>query len=234
MNATPKQAETVRVWDPIVRIGHWVIVIGFFTAYFSGDELPGIHTWAGYVVAGTVLVRVIWGLAGTRHARFASFVTGPRGFIRYMKGLFAKKADRHLGHNPAGAAMIIALLIALTGTTVSGMALLAAEDGRGPLAGLIASQDSGATAQPGIPVGGEAHGDRDERRGGRYEEDDDEGHEGGHEGGSGETLETIHSAFTYLTLALIALHILGVIASSLIHRENLVRAMVTGRKRKSD
>ncbi|WP_297735608.1 cytochrome b/b6 domain-containing protein [uncultured Maricaulis sp.] len=230
MTATPRQAETVRVWDPIVRIGHWVIVIGFFTAYLSGDELPGIHTWAGYVVAGTVLVRVIWGLVGTRHARFSSFVTGPRGFFRYIKGLFAKKADRHLGHNPAGAAMIIALLIALTGTTVSGMALLAAEEGRGPLTGMIASQDSGATAQAGISGGDEAFGDRDEHRGDGYEEDDDDTHDGG----SGETLENLHSAFTYLTLALVALHILGVIASSLMHRENLVRAMITGRKRKSD
>lgn len=230
MTATPRQAETVRVWDPIVRIGHWVIVIGFFTAYLSGDELPGIHTWAGYVVAGTVLVRVIWGLAGTRHARFSSFVTGPRGFFRYIKGLFAKKADRHLGHNPAGAAMIIALLIALTGTTVSGMALLAAEEGRGPLAGMIASQDSGATAQAGISTESQPHADRDEPHGDRYEEDDDDAHDGG----SGETLENLHSVFTYLTLALVALHILGVIASSLMHRENLVRAMVTGRKRKSD
>ena len=228
MNTKPKQAQTVLVWDPVVRIGHWVIVIGFFTAYLSGDELPDIHVLAGYTVAATVLVRLIWGIMGTQHARFSSFVAGPRGVLSYLKGLFTGTAGRHLGHNPAGAAMIIALLMALSGTTLSGMALLAAEDGRGPMAGLLASQANAVTtstrgAEPSAPL--TRHGSRD---------DDDELDDGAHGDGSGEILETFHSAFTYLTLILIALHILGVIASSVIHRENLVRAMFTGRKRPPD
>ncbi|RIJ16612.1 cytochrome B [Henriciella mobilis] len=215
MNTEEKPKETVRVWDPVVRIGHWAIVIAFFIAYLSGDEFQGIHHWAGYTVASLVVIRLVWGLLGTRHARFSSFVTGPRAVFRYLRGLMSGKADRHLGHNPAGAAMIIALLLSLAGTTLSGMSLLAVEDGRGPLAGVVATQQSSAD-----PV-------RETRS---YSDDDENDHEYGDDG-SGEVLETVHSAFTYLTLGLVALHILGVVASSFAHRENLVRAMFTGRKK---
>lgn len=218
--ATP---ETVSVWDPLVRVGHWTIVVGFFTAYLSGDELLSVHVWAGYVVAAVVLIRLIWGFLGTKNARFASFIKGPGAVIADLKGLISRKGKRHLGHNPAGSAMIIALLIALTGTTVSGMALYAAEDGRGPLAGVFASQSSSQTTQPRIAG---ARSDRDEDEGRKDDEHDGEG--------SGEVLESVHSAFTYLTLGLIALHILGVLASSFVHRENLVLAMFTGRKKMSD
>ena len=218
MNTEEKPKETVRVWDPVVRIGHWAIVIAFFTAYLSGDEFQGIHHWAGYTVASLVVIRLVWGLLGTRHTRFSSFVTGPRAVFRYLRGLVSGKADRHLGHNPAGAAMIIALLLSLAGTTLSGMTLLAVEEGQAPLAGIVATQQDGAD-----PV-------RETRS---YSDDDENDHEYGEHGddGSGEVLETVHSAFTYLTLGLVALHILGVVASSFAHRENLVRAMFTGRKK---
>nr|WP_290917389.1 cytochrome b/b6 domain-containing protein [Hyphomonas sp. 34-62-18] len=215
INTEEKPKETVRVWDPVVRIGHWAIVIAFFTAYLSGDEFQGIHHWAGYTVASLVVIRLVWGLLGTRHARFSSFVTGPRAVFRYLRGLVSGKADRHLGHNPAGAAMIIALLLALAGTTLSGMSLLAVEEGRGPLAGIVATQQDGPD-----PV----------QKTRSYSDDDENDYEYGDDG-SGEVLETVHSAFTYLTLGLVALHILGVVASSFAHRENLVRAMFTGRKK---
>ena len=217
MNTEEKPKETVRVWDPIVRIGHWGIVIAFFTAYLSGDEFQGIHHWAGYTVASLVLIRLLWGFVGTKHARFSSFVTGPRAVFRYLRGLASGKAEHHLDHNPAGAAMIIALLLSLTGTTLSGMTLLAVEEGQGPLAGIVAMPQIGAD-----PV--------QERR--SYSDDDEDDHEYGEHSdeGAGEVLETVHSAFTYLTLALVALHILGVIASSFAHRENLIRAMFTGKK----
>ncbi len=218
-------SRTVSVWDPVVRLGHWIIVVGFFTAYLSGDELLGVHVWAGYTVAAVVLIRVIWGFVGTKNARFAAFVRGPVTVIADIKGLVTGKAKRHLGHNPAGSAMIIALLIALTGTTASGMALYAAEDGRGPLAGVFASQSSAQTAEPRVA---EVRSNRDS------DDDDDERDEGREGSNQGEFMEALHSAFTYLTLALIALHILGVIASSFAHRENLVSAMITGRKRKPD
>lgn len=222
--------RTVRVWDPIVRVGHWVLVIGVFTAYFTGDEVPTIHVWAGYAVAATVVIRVLWGFIGTRHARFSSFATGPARVWRYLKGLATGESERSIGHTPAGAAMTIALLLALTGTTGTGMALLAVEEGQGPLAPFITQDSGGATSAAGSHDDDEeAHergeaGDRLYREGAGHE--DAEGEAGGED-----LLETLHSAFVYLTLALAGLHVLGVLASSIAHRENLPKAMVTGRKR---
>ena len=216
-SGAPPERQTVSVWDPVVRIGHWVIVIGFFTAYLSGDEWLSGHVWAGYAVATVVAVRTIWGFVGPKHARFTNFVRGPNAVIEYLSGLRSGTAKRHLGHNPAGAAMIMALLVSLSVTTVSGMALLAVEEGQGPFAEFVTSQSDTKQAAQTRSYEGSDDDEYDDHR------DDDEGAE--------ELLEGIHSAFTYLTLGLIALHILGVILSSVAHKENLVFAMVTGRKR---
>ncbi len=223
--ATEKDDAVVRVWDPIVRIGHWVIVVGFFTAYLTGDEFLSVHVWAGYAVSATVAVRIVWGFVGPRHARFASFVRGPAATWRHISGLISGRAERHLGHNPAGAAMILALLVALSGTIVSGLALYAVEEGKGPFAVVMAAASSDSELSRGLAM---YHSDSHEREeDGEYDRD-----HGEHEFEEAEELlEEAHSAFTYVTLILIGLHILGVVASSLAHRENLVRAMVTGVKR---
>jgi cytochrome b len=128
-------AEKVRVWDPLVRIGHWVLVLAFATAYLVEDGPQWLHNYAGYLVAAVVVLRVAWGVIGPRHARFADFVTGPRRVIGYMQGLATGQAHRHVGHSPAGGAMTVALLIALAATALSGMATLAVDDGAGPLPG---------------------------------------------------------------------------------------------------
>tara|TARA_R110000787_G_scaffold1439_25_gene5901 strand:+ start:5872 stop:6525 length:654 start_codon:yes stop_codon:yes gene_type:complete len=208
--------KKIRVWDPIVRIGHWVLVVGFFTAYFAGDAFFQQHLWAGYAVAVTVLVRIVWGFVGPKHARFSSFVRSPAAIGAYLGGLVTGRAKRHVGHNPAGGAMILALLISLAGTAGTGMALYAIEDNKGPLAGIVT-----ASPQQADPAYASARGHHD---------DDDEDEAGEHAGGE-EMWEGLHSFFVYLTLALVALHVAGVVFSSLSHRENLVRAMVTGRKR---
>lgn len=212
----------VRVWDPVVRIGHWVLAGAFLTAYFSGDEFKDIHVIAGYTAASVVAIRIVWGFVGTKHARFANFVRGPGSVLGYLGGLMSGKSGRHVGHNPAGAAMILSLLLGVAGTATSGMALLAAEEGEGPFASFIAAETAGA--RDGQTV-------RSEREGGGEEEEDEERGEGG---GQEELFEGVHKAFVYFTLGLIGLHVLGVIASSLAHRENLVGSMVTGRKRAED
>lgn len=232
-----EKTDTARVWDPIVRIGHWVLVIGVFAAYFTGDEVPTVHVWAGYAVAVTVVIRVLWGLVGTRHARFSSFVRGPGRVWAYVRGLATGEAKRSVGHNPAGAAMTLALLLALTGTTGTGMALLAVEEGEGPLAPFIAQAGEVAAPPAAYGTNGEdqepyERGDGGDHEAGAHEQDEREGYGDGHgEGGEEELLETLHSAFVYLTLALAALHVVGVLASSIAHGENLPKAMVTGRKR---
>jgi cytochrome b len=229
MNAgAASPAPRVKVWDPIVRIGHWVIVIGVLTAYFTGDEVPMVHLWAGYSVGAALIIRVIWGFVGSRHARFSSFVTGPGAVWRYVTGLFNGQAKRSIGHNPAGAAMTLALLLALTGVTLSGVALQAVEDGTGPLAGVMASASQTQASEPSatsIEAQPRAYGEEREEA-----EDHGELAEGGGEGAE-ELYETLHSVFVYLLLALAAVHVVGVLVSSFAHKENLPRAMVTGRKR---
>ncbi|HAE25876.1 MULTISPECIES: cytochrome b/b6 domain-containing protein [Hyphomonas] len=207
------KTSTRPIWDPLVRIGHWTLVIAFFTAYLSGDDLFNIHKWAGYVVAGYVLVRIVWGLIGTRHARFTNFVRGPGAVLGYLRGLFTGHVKDYAGHNPAGGAMVVALLFSLLVTTGSGMALYAVEDNAGPLAGIVTEETFAPMASA---FGEEGEHGRDE------------------ESGAEELLEGVHKAFVYITLALIGLHLAGVVASSLAHKQNLARAMVTGRKPETD
>jgi len=211
----PEKRSMIQVWDPVVRIGHWVLVAGFLTCYLTEGEPEWLHNNVGYLIAITVILRLVWGFIGPKHARFTDFVRGPGAAIGYIKDEMGGSAKRFIGHNPAGGLMALALLASLGATTFTGMAMLA-QEGEGPLASVM-----GPTAQ--VAVVSPALADEDE-----HEEHREHG--GGH-GEAGEQWEEIHEFFANLTLALMALHIMGVIASSLAHRENLVRAMVHGRKR---
>ena len=175
--AGPREGPaTVRVWDPLVRIFHWSLVTAFLTAWLAeGGER--VHDTAGYVVLGLVAFRLVWGLIGTRHARFADFVPTPAGLLAYLRDLATGEAPRHLGHNPAGGAMIVALLTMVALTAGSGWLL-------------ITDRFWGS-----------------------------------------DWVEALHRAAAWLTLGLVACHVTGVVVSSALHRENLVLAMVTGRKR---
>lgn len=187
MRVVSERRETVTVWDPLVRIFHWSLAAFFFIAYLTEDELMTVHVYAGYAVAGLVGFRLLWGIIGTRHARFTEFVTGPGALRQYLGQLFTGRAPRYIGHNPAGAAMIVALLLFLAATAFTGAALIAG-DGSGPLAGTVFAT---------LPE---------------------------------DPLEEVHEFFANFTLFLVMLHVAGVIVSSFLHRENLVRAMITGRK----
>lgn len=204
---------TVSVWDPLIRIGHWLIVACFAIAYITGGEPEWLHTLAGYTIAGAVAVRIVWGFAGPQRARFSDFVTGPGAALAYLKDLNGGHARRYLGHSPPGGLMTVALLILLACTTLSGMATLAAQEGEGPLAGIVAQIPDGA----GSAAAAQSAADEDDEAG-----EDREGESAWRE---------IHEFFVNLTLLLILLHVGGVALASWKHRENLVRAMVTGRKR---
>ncbi len=128
--------NVVKVWDPLVRILHWSLVLTFFTAYISGDHSETLHLFAGYALTALVLLRVLWGFVGSRYARFSNFVR-PLGEVRvYLKALARMRPPHYLGHNPAGGAMVLALLTALLLTAVSGMAAYGVESAEGPLAAL--------------------------------------------------------------------------------------------------
>lgn len=125
--ATPTPAATSRivVWDAPVRVFHWLAVLSFAGAWLTAESERWrlLHVTLGYTLAGLVVFRLLWGLVGTRHARFANFVRGPVAALRYLGALLRGRPEHHVGHNPAGALAIVALLGLAVAVTASGWAL---------------------------------------------------------------------------------------------------------------
>lgn len=169
-------ANRILVWDAPVRVFHWLMVLCFFGAFITAESERWrlLHVTLGYTMAGLVGFRILWGLVGTRYARFASFVRGPGAVARYAGAMLRGRPERHTGHNPAGALAILALLALALVLTASGWAT--------------------------------------------YNEL------------GGEWLEETHEAVANLMMALVVVHIAAVVLSSWLHRENLVGAMISGRK----
>jgi cytochrome b len=134
-----KSQETIKVWDLPLRIFHWLLVAGFLVAYLTEDDLLTIHVWAGYLVSGLLLFRLIWGFIGNDYARFSNFLCSPVKSAVYVNDVIALKAKRYIGHNPAGALMIMLLLISLLMTSITGFAVYGADQGAGPLANIVGS-----------------------------------------------------------------------------------------------
>ena len=213
-------SKEIRVWDPLVRLFHWSLVLFFSIAYLSGEEESNLHIYTGYVVLGLVAFRLIWGLVGTRHARFSDFVTSPASVIHYLKGLLARKPQHYPGHNPAGGWMVIAMLGCLFIVSVSGLKVYAIEEGLGPL----------AVDTPALNLISPARADDDDD-----DDDDHRGHEKnehrhGEDDAAEEFWEELHEVSSNIMLLLIVLHIGGVIVASRLHDEHLVKAMITGKK----
>ncbi len=166
----------VLVWDAPVRVFHWLMVASFAGAYLSAESERWrlLHVTLGYTMAALVAFRIVWGLIGTRHARFASFVRGPGAVLRYLGALLRGRPEHHTGHNPAGALAIVALLGLTLAVAVSGWAVF---------------NDVG-----------------------------------------GKWLEELHEGSAGLMLAIVGIHVAAVVLSSWLHRENLVGAMIDGRK----
>lgn len=171
------RAATVLVWDLPVRLFHWTMALSFAGAWLTAESERWrlVHVSLGYSLAVLVVFRIVWGVIGSRHARFTSFVRGPSAVLAYLRSLTGPRPQHHVGHNPAGGWAILGLL---------GL-------------GLVVVGAGWAT----------------------------------YENVGGEWLEELHEAAAQLMLALVGLHVAAVVLSSLLHRENLVRAMVTGRKR---
>ncbi len=210
------EQRTVPVWDLGVRLFHWSLVVLFVVAYLSGEEPIVVHAYAGYGIMGLLVFRIVWGFIGTQHARFGDFLFGPAKVLHYLKSLFTGSPEHYLGHNPAGGWMVLLLLLSLAATTWSGLEAYGAE-GQGPLATDGISFVSAAYAN------GDEHDEDDEH------DEHGERHEDHREGGD-EFWEEVHEALSNFTVFLIVIHLLGVFVSSLLHGENLVSAMVNGRK----
>jgi cytochrome b len=190
LDRPPKSATTaaqVPVWDRFVRVFHWSLVLAFTVAYLI-EEPHIVHVWAGYVIAGLIVARIVWGFAGSPHARFADFVYRPATAFAYLRDLVRLRGKRYLGHSPAGGYMVLLLLVMLALTGIAGLIVYGGEENAGPLAGMVSEA-------------------------------------------TGEQFEEVHEVLANITLALIFVHIAAVIFASFAHRENLVRSMITGKKR---
>jgi cytochrome b len=115
-------AQKIRVWDAPVRVFHWLLVLSFVGAYLSAESEVWrlLHVTLGYTLGGLLVFRLVWGVIGTRYARFGSFVRGPSAVMRYLKSIQAKQPEHHLGHNPAGAVAIVLLMALGLGIAATG------------------------------------------------------------------------------------------------------------------
>jgi cytochrome b len=104
--------SSILVWDLPVRMFHWLLVFSFAGAFLTGESerWARVHMTLGYTVAALLLFRLVWGFTGSRTARFAQFVRSPSAAWRYLKSLWSRTPEHHVGHNPAGAWAILALL----------------------------------------------------------------------------------------------------------------------------
>jgi cytochrome b len=109
-----------KVWDPLVRTGHWLLAGAVAAAWLTSEGGGRWHEWIGYAALALVAVRVAWGFIGSRHARFAQFLRGPFHTLHYARQALAGSEPRHVGHNPLGAWMIVALLTVVAATGLTG------------------------------------------------------------------------------------------------------------------
>lgn len=169
-------ARTILVWDLPVRVFHWLIALSFAGAWITAESERWrlLHVTLGWTMGALLVFRLVWGLVGTRHARFSDFVRGPRAVARHLGALLRGRPEHHVGHNPAGALAIVAMMA---------------------LGALIVASGWATYNELG-----------------------------------GEWLEEAHEAAASAMLALVGVHVAGVLLSSWLQHENLAASMVTGRK----
>lgn len=210
----------VRVWDPFVRVFHWTLAVAFAVSYLTGDEVLGLHVWSGYLISVLIVSRAIWGVVGPQRARFSDFVYGPAAVFGYLRDLVLFRAPRHLGHSPAGGAMVVALMLSLAATCVTGASLYAVRYDAGPFASFLGSPTAAAVTAPTAAASDSEHSEKSAPA-----------PTGTRRPKPGGTLKSVHELLANFTLALVIAHLAGVALASLVHRENLPRSMVTGLKR---
>lgn len=167
----------ILVWDAPTRVFHWLLAASFAGAFLTAESerLRTLHVNFGYTFAALLAFRLLWGVIGTRYARFGSFAFGARAVLSYIKSVITFSPQHYTGHNPVGSWAIYAIFALGVLTAISGYA---------------AYNEIG-----------------------------------------GDWLAELHESAANGFLAVVIAHVVGVVVSSLIHRENLALAMLTGYKR---
>lgn len=181
----------IKIWDIPTRLFHWSLVVLFVFLIVSGesDDLMEYHFYAGYLLSGLILFRVIWGVVGTRYARFTSFNLNLAEAIQYTKALINSDQQSHYGHTPAGSVMVILMLLLISMQLVTGM--MSTDDiiWNGPLYNFVDEDTAGLAGE-------------------------------------------IHEATQLLLQILVGLHVLAIILYKYRFKEELVPAMLHGKKPK--
>jgi len=113
-------SKSVRVWDRFVRVFHWSLVSCVLVNYFLVDDGETVHQWIGYAASALVVMRIVWGFIGSAHARFADFFPTPARLRQHWVVMRSGRPDRHVGHNPLGALMMLALMALVLALAVTG------------------------------------------------------------------------------------------------------------------
>lgn len=120
LSNTPK-TQQIRVWDILVRVTHWTVAAGITANLFFTQKGSELHQYVGYTVVGLVVIRLLWGLVGTRYARFSDFSPTQSRIKRHLSDINARRIDKqHLGHNPLAAMMMLVLWAVIIGLGISG------------------------------------------------------------------------------------------------------------------
>ncbi len=175
LNCPPKPA-TMPVWDRPLRLWHWALTVFVLIAWVTPNTYDKLHRFAGYTVIGLVVFRLAWGFLGTRHSRFRMLLLRLRAAPSYLWSLRQRRTGRYLGLNPAGAAMLVAMLAMLAVSAVTG------------------------AMQVTVTFFGVWW------------------------------VEDTHAYSSDAVIVLVVVHVIGTILMSILQRENLPLAMITGRK----
>ena len=212
--------QFIKVWNIAIRIFHWILVGCFTLAFISSENITKLHVIFGYSVLALVIFRIFYGFVGTQYARFSDFLYPPAEIAEYLKGLLIGRPKHYIGHNPAGGVMIIVLLLCLLFLTLTGLETYGVK-GHGPLAVHEISFISKAFADSDEKRESEDHKRRN-RTGKDFQRTE--------QNEKDEFWGEVHETIAYFTLFMAAIHVGGALLSSMVHRENLINAMLTGRK----
>lgn len=202
MQSTQRTADRIylKVWDPIVRVGHWLMVLCFAALYFPSDKFP-LHAYAGYLIMGYMAFRIVWGFVGPRAVRFKTFLVGPSATIRYGLDSVLGEPKHTVSHNPLGAWMVVWLILSMLATGVLGLMLYSAGQELGPLGNVVPPEWEGefitlTFLEHSLTIG----------------------------------LKELHHWTGNIAASLVTLHLVGNLWTTALHRSNPVIGMITGVK----
>lgn len=204
-DAQIEQEESVRGWDPLVRLTHWGVALAVVLNGLITEDGSDVHVWIGYAVIAFLVLRLLWGFVGPSEARFSSFPPSLSAAFDHVYDLLAGKRELHRSHNPLGTLAVYAMWAALIVVSATGVAMSGA-----PF-------DVSRAAPVGVAYADEG-----------YEEE----HEEGEEAEAAEWVEETHELAANFLLFLAAVHVAGVSFESWRSRTNLIKSMVTGVRRR--